>query len=69
MLMVLVTVNKSLSCFLKSINIYITLYHIIIMICMLFERLQNCENVKYVISHSDVVNNKNIYLKSNIQCI
>ena len=37
MLMVLVTVKKSLSCFLKSINIYITLYHIILMICMLLK--------------------------------
>ena len=32
-----VTVNKSPGCFLKSMNIYITLYHIILMICMLFK--------------------------------
>ena len=51
MLMVLLPVNKSLSCFLKIVNIYIILDNIILMICMLlkikstiFERLHNCEN-------------------------
>ena len=37
MLMVLVTVKTSLSCFLKSIKIDITLYHIILMIYMLLK--------------------------------
>ena len=37
MFMVPVTVKKSLSSFLKSINIYITLYHIILMIRVLLK--------------------------------
>ena len=56
--MVLVTEKKSLSCFLKSINIDITPYHIILMICMLLkvQYLNDYITVKYVISHSDVIN-------------
>ena len=62
MLTVLVTVKKSLTIFLKSISIYITLYHIISMVCnhalecTIFERLHNCENGNFVIFHNDVIN-------------
>ena len=61
MLMVLVTVKKSLSCFLKK---YKHLYNSVpyniddmhVIESTIFERLHNCENVRYVISHSDVIN-------------
>ena len=62
MLMVLVTVKKSLSCFLKKYkHLYNSVpYNIADMNAIestIFKRLHNCENVKYyVISHSDVIN-------------
>ena len=59
MLMVLVTVKKSLSCFLyKHLYNYVP-YNIDDMHAIestIYERLHNCENVKYVVSHSDVIN-------------
>ena len=59
--MVLVNVKKSLSCFLKK---YKYLYNPVpynsddmhAIESTIFGRLHNCENVKYVVSHSDVIN-------------
>ena len=35
----------------------------ICMLCTIFERLHNCENVKYVISHRDVINAVSFFFK------
>ena len=61
MLMVLVTVKKSLSSFSEKYkHLYNSVpYNIDDMHAIestIYERLHNCENVKYVISHSDVIN-------------
>ena len=59
--MVILTIKKLLSCFLKSINIYgnSAPYNVDDMHAIestIFERLHNCLNVKYGISHNYVIN-------------